>query len=179
MINLLPATDRQALRSEYRHRLFIVGGLLTFGLTIIILIIISSFAFVLSLRRDEVLGQINASRQGFSMDKLTTIQQAIKEANSLIKILAVIPSQESISAVYRRLIDKRGVGIQLTHFKFLGEGSGRVEISGRGVTRTDLLSYIDTLKTDTHFQSVESPVKNIIRERDITFNLTVTLAPYK
>lgn len=179
MINLLLPTDRQAIRAEYRHRLFVVGGWLAFGLTMISIIIISSFAFILSLHRDEVLGQIAVSRLNFASDELTAAHRTISEINSSIKTLAVIPAHESVAAVYRRLIAERGPGIQLTHFGFLAEGGGRVEISGRSETRAALLAYVDALRADSYFRSVESPVKNIIRERDISFNLIVTLTPAK
>ena len=91
MINLLLPVDRKAVRAIYRHRLFVVGGLLTFGLALIALIIVSSFAFILSLRRGEVLGQIMIAKQQFSADALAKVHQTVSEVNASIKILGPVP----------------------------------------------------------------------------------------
>ncbi len=179
MINLLLPAQRKLARAEYRHRLFIVGGLLTFSLIMVVLIIISSFAFILSRRRAEVLEQIAAARREFAGSDLETARRAVSDINSLIKTLATPAGHESIAAVYRQLIEARPSGIQLTKLEWQRAGVGQIEISGRSETRAALLAYIDSLETDPYFQKVASPVKNIIRERDISFNLTVTLAPPK
>ena len=179
MINLLLPTDQKALRAEYRHRLFVVGGLFSFGLILIAAIIIGSFAFILAGRRNEALGQITAARRGFAGDDLAEGQQAIEEANVATKIVVAPFSSESLAAISRRLIDKRGPGIQLIRLGFSAEGAGRGEVEGKSTTRASLLKYLDALRADSHFRSVDSPIKNIIRERDITFSLAITLASPK
>lgn len=177
MINLLFPADQKAIRAEYRHRLFVVGGLLTFGLALIALIIVGSFAFILAQRHREVSGQITAAREQFASSELDRVRRGVEQANAAAKILAVAPTFEPVTTIYQRLIDKRVAGIQLTQLAFSIEGGGKVEVSGKSPTRAALMTYLETLRTDDHFRNVESPVKNIIRERDVAFNLTVTLAP--
>ena len=179
MINLLLPDDRKIVRAAYRHRLFVVGGLLTSGLTLIVLIIFSSFTFILSLRRDEVLGQTTLARQQFASDELDAAQKSINEINASLKTFEAPATNEAVTAVYKRLIDKRVPGIQLTHLQFLAEDGARVEIDGKSPTRDDLLAFLEALRVDSYFQSVESPVKNIIRDRNIDFHLTVMLSPIK
>jgi len=179
MINLLLPVDRKAVRAVYRHRLFVVGGLLTFGLALIALIIVSSFAFILSLRRGEVLGQIMIAKQQFSTDALAKVQQTVSEVNASINILGPVPGHESVADILKQLIDKRTAGIQLISFKFVAQENGTVEVAGKSQTRVALLAYLEALRAEPRFSKIESPVKNIIRERDVTFNLTVTMAPPK
>ena len=179
MINLLLPIDRKTIRTEYRRRLFVVGGLLTFGLALIALIIVSSFAFILSWRRDEVLGQITTTQQQFSTAELAKARQTVEEANASIKILGVISPRAPVALILKQLIDKRTAGIQLTSSKFTAQGTGSVEVAGKSQTRVALLAYLEALRAEPRFLKVESPVKNIIRERDVTFSLTITMVPPK
>lgn len=175
MINLLPFPDRKAVRAEYRHRLFVIAGLLSFGLTLITSIILGSFAFILFSRRNEVLQQIAAARRQFAAEEFAAARKLIEETNESVKILRAAPSGESVASVYKRLIDERAPGIKLIRLGFSAEGGGRVDIDGRSPTRAVLLDFLDALGADSRFQSVDSPVKNIIRERDIDFHLTVVI----
>ena len=179
MINLLSIDDRQAVRAEYRHRLFILGSLLIFGLILISLIILGSFVFILSLRRDAVSGQIEATRQQFASTELEATRQLIGQANDAIKIINPTTDQELISAIWERLITLRGPGVRLNHLAFSSLGESQVAVNGQSQTRANLLAYLENLKRSGYFLRVESPIKNIIRERDITFSLLVTLAPAK
>lgn len=179
MINLLLPIDRKAVRTEYHRRLFVVGGLLTFGLALIALVVLSSFAFVLSLRRGEVAEQIAGVKQQFSVEDLTKAGKDIGQINSAIKIFAATAPHEPITDILKKIIDKRSAGIQLTSLKFTTQGDSSVTVSGKSQTRVALLDYLEDLRAEPRFLKVESPVKNIIREKDIAFNLTITMAPLK
>lgn len=179
MINLLLPADQKAVRAEYRHRLFVVGGLLAFGLALVALIIVSSFALILSWRRNEVAGQIAGVKQQFSTAELVKTSKVVEQTNGSLKILASIPIHEPVADILQQLIDQRTSEIKLTDFKFTAEGSGLIEVQGKSQTRAALLAYLEALRTDSHFSGVESPVKNIIRERDVSFNLIITMSPLK
>ena len=176
MINLLFPADQKAIRAEYRHRLFVVGGWFVFGLILIALVIVGSFVFIISGRYNEVREQVAAAQREFAGDELAKARQTVEQANAATEVLLANPASESPIIVYRRLIDARGPGIRLTQIGFSSAGRGRVEITGQSATRAALLAYLDKLRTEPHFQSVDSPIKNIIRERDVAFTLTIVLA---
>mgnify|MGYP001564266214 CR=1 FL=1 len=177
MINLLSIEDRKAVRAEYRHRLFVVGGLLTLGLILIALIILSSFAFILSLRRSEVEGQIETIRKEFAVAELDQAREVIKQTNNSVKIFTATSSQAAISAVWGDLITARTPGIRLTRLSFSppSKDGGQVVVEGKSETRATLLAYLDKLRQVEYFSEVDSPIKNIIQERDLTFTLTAIL----
>ena len=175
MINLLLLNDRQLIRAEYRHRLFIVGGLLVFGLAFILLIIIGSFGFIISQRRDGVLEQVTAAKLESATADLAAARKTVEETNSVLEILTQATADESTSFLFRKLIEARGSGVKLNHLEFVTDGGGRIELTGRSETRAALLAYLEALRTDPHFQEIKSPIKNIIQERDLTFELVVTL----
>ena len=45
-------------------------------------------------------------------------------------------------------------------------------LRGNAITRNDLLEFISAIKNSVAFQDVESPVENILRERNISFTLS-------
>ena len=179
MINLLAPTDRQVVRTEYRRRLFIVAGLLSFSLIFIAGIILGAFALILSWRRDEALGRVAVAHREFTPEELVTARRTAGEINTATKILTAKPLARPISAIYQRLIEKLLAGIKLTRIEFTIANGGQILIDGQSATRVAFLAYLEALRADAYFQKVESPVKNIIRERDITFNLTLILASVK
>ena len=104
MINLLPLTDRRKIRAEYRHRLFIVIGLLSFSLILIAGIIIGAFAVILSWRRDEALARVAVAHREFTSAELATARRTTGEINTVIKVLTDKLSSAPISDIYPRFI---------------------------------------------------------------------------
>jgi Tfp pilus assembly protein PilN len=179
MINLLTTADSQAVRAEYHRRLFVVVGLLSLSLILIINIVIGAFALILSWRRDEALARVAVAHREFTSEKLVTARRTTNEINTATKVLVAKPLAQPISTIYQHLIEKRLAGVQLTRLEFTATDGGQVSVDGQSTTRAAFLAYLEALRADPYFQRVESPVKNIIRERDISFNLTVFLAPTK
>ncbi|MFH1170253.1 MAG: hypothetical protein V1704_01700 [Candidatus Vogelbacteria bacterium] len=179
MINLLIPSDRQKARAEYRRRLSIMVGLLSFSLILIVNIILGAFAVILSWRRDEALARVAVVHREFASEELTAARRTTGEINTTVKILVTKPLMAPISTIYQHLIEKRLVGVKLTRLEFTATDGGQVSVDGQSETRATFLAYLEALRADTYFQRVESPVKNIIREQDITFNMVLILAPTK
>ncbi len=175
MINLLSTEDRRAVRAEYRHRLFVVGGLLTLGLILITIIILASFAYILSLHRGEVEEKLVTVRQQFASAELDEAREMIKQSNNSIKIFSATSSQEMVSSIWASLITARIPGIRLTRLAFSAQTANQVVVEGKSQTRAVLLAYLETLRQDKKFLTVDLPIKSIIQERDLVFTLTATL----
>lgn len=175
MINLLSIEDRQAVRAEYRHRLFVVGGWLALGLILIAIIILSSFVYILSLHREEVGEKIATVRQAFASTELDQAREVIKQTNNSIKVLTASPSQATISSIWASLISARTSGVLLTRLSFSLQNANQIVVEGKSQTRASLLAYLDKLRQVEMFSVVDLPIKSIIQERDLVFSLTVTL----
>jgi len=48
-------------------------------------------------------------------------------------------------------------------------------LRGNATTRNDLLQFISAIRNHPSFREIESPVENILKERNISFTLSFTI----
>lgn len=190
MINLLPVTEKQKIKKIYHMRVLSVCLALAS-----ILLVVSVIAFVPSYftavtKYEGIAAALDLSRND-SLPSRDDLKGIVKKANEKVSILQnTDASHPPVSDVFREIISAKG-GVRLTGFSFgataaspkgkktEGAPSSEFHITVHGISkeRDDLLAFIKALESNALFESVDFPISNFVKEKDLEFSINITLAP--
>lgn len=167
MINLLPAEPEQALHVAYRGRLLVVSGFLFSALLLMALIIIGVLYWSVTARSTEVAAALAKERAASTVTTTANLETDLKLFGRKASLLSTMASSTAFAAVIQNVLVSKTAGIALTDFSY--SSSGLLRLAGVAQTRDRLLAFIDALRNDSLFASVDSPVSNLIKDRDADF----------
>lgn len=175
MINLIPPKAKKIVIREYWTRAGAVW-LLMFSFAFLIMAFLSVPTYILLRSLESAMAsQIDYAKaeQGSYKESESTI----KNANALINHLNRSEAQMSFSSLLGELDTVAGAGVTLTEFGFVEEDGALKQISllGHADTRVLLSSFRDRLVAHNLFLSVDLPLSNLAKDRDITFSMKVML----
>lgn len=175
MINLIPPQAKKSLTLEYWLRVISVWCI-TFSVALLLGIVLLVPVYVLLNIQISVLSSSAAS----ASQKIATLKDvskeldvASKQARSLINGLRFNYVSE-YTASFRSLESEE---IQLSQISIdrSKDGVAPIRISGTATTRQALASFRDSLLTQSQVASVDLPIANLAKDRDIQFSLTVAI----
>lgn len=186
---LLPEKEMRTLKREYRTRLVIF---LSFFVSIAILIGIVSLApaYIFSHTEEaEVIRSIEALERDRQDRGADIVMQDLKETGDVVKKLKGYNDSVIFSQIVSQVISLKPVSIKINSFNMPSvvpakktSGSSatttptlEVIIQGKSPTREDLVAFRDNLEADPLVTSVDLPVSNLAKSRDISFSLKILL----
>lgn len=177
MINVLPLSEKIALRKEYRLRLI---TLCLFVFTI--LVFLASFlllpAYVLSKGKVSTLEiQLQKYNEENPDNSVDSLAKLISNINTNLAILNKNTQDISfVDDMLATVLSSRITGITLSRISYRVslEGKNILEINGRATDRTALRGFEDKLKSSDKVESTDLPVSNFTKRSDIDYSLTVT-----
>lgn len=182
LINLLPPERERELTKDYVLRVGVVVAVLATALTLSAAILLVPTFVLLS-------GSVNAKKIYLASveSTLSSVDEAALSArltalsNNAVALTALSGSP-SASAVIREVLTISHPGIILSSFTYTpaspaNKGQGALAISGSSATRDALRSYQRELQGAPFVLSAALPVSAYAKDSDITFTITVTLAP--
>ncbi len=174
MINLLPLGDRVEIKKEYLRRLAVVSGIFL-SLSILVFIIILLPALLLAKnQKHNYERQLFLSQQQLVLSGAAGAILAAEDLNSKLEIFGKGQKEAGeISGIIAVIIGNKTDGIKLDAFLY---DKGKIIVRGESETRKELLSFIEALKRERQFTEVESPASNLLKEKDIEFNILIGLA---
>jgi hypothetical protein len=178
MFNLLPKTEKETIRREYRVRL---AAVMLFGVSLTFLIasllLIPSLA--LSSQRER------AARERFeTLSKRAEAGEIARSAlvfQEVAETLALLPSEAPVNftqELVRAIASRRPAGVSLDGITITPLADGKREIELRGVSgdRAALVAFSRSLETAGVFERVELPLSSLAKSEDIVFSLKATAA---
>ncbi len=174
LLNLLPEEYKKELINEYRLRF-----LVSLSIIISIFFVVTSILLVPSYVFSRY--EINFSEQRLNDIKSDPIYDGINnlesEINSLTKEIETIEKYKSLNITDLVLkITPSEAGITIDSFSLINEKDvSHLTVRGMASNRDTLVMYINKLKEDEMFESVESPISNFIKGQDSPFNIRITL----
>jgi Tfp pilus assembly protein PilN len=179
MINLLPKNYKQNLNRDYWLRVVTV----TFWL-----LIMSSAVIGVLLALEIVKAQFEikglekikqAEEQQESRQTFLAAREKIKLTNQRVEVLSGLLRVDRLPGdLFEEVIKLKPASVKIKSLSYATTTSvaGSLSLAGLALTRTDLLKYIDLLKQNPVFSQVESPVGNLIRDKNVEFTLVLTVA---
>lgn len=174
MINLLPLEEKKKIRAEYRFRLATLVALATALLLLASLILLSP-VYLLTLSKYQFASEkfIKLESEQGRTEQEKEINTQINEVNK--KTALFLKEDKGIavfSDIVMKIIETKGVAIKIQNIFFeTSPGRERFVISGKADDRDNLASFVEYLKRDSFFTTVDIPISSYIKSEDIAFSV--------
>ncbi len=177
MFNLLPEALKREIKSEYRKRwLVAVLTLLLFIQVSFLVFLLPSWTLSFSKEKEAVLlleelGEGNTSQGAGSTASIIT------ETNLKLRIIDTVMKSPEAFPLIDAVISNRNTSIKLSDISYtsMGTSTATVTLSGVGATRDALVSFSKKLEETKLFKSVNLPVGNLAKDKDINFSINITV----
>ena len=175
-LNLLPPQDRKRIGHKRLIRFFTLcnGSIAALFATGIVLLLPTYF--FLFFQNRGAIELLAARREATESEQAREAEARIQQTNTTLGRLQTDYNltQRSLTTSMTDIVAKAPPGITLTFFSFEKE-TNRVLLRGNATTRNDLLQFISAIRNHPSFREIESPVENILKERNISFILSFTI----
>lgn len=175
MFNLLPGSIKREIVSEYRIRRVVV--ILIFVILTQILTMISLFpSWVVSRTREQGVSlELEKTRKSDLSSDANGIKDKIKLINNEVNLLSTSLEYPRLSPFIDYVLSKKTSSIKLNSFSYNDGNSWTLSIKGVSSSRESLVEFVDSLKSENIFKSVDLPVSNLAKNRNIDFSITLNI----
>ncbi len=178
MFNLLPLTNKRALRSEYRLRRAAVA--LWFATAAFLFAALSLFPPLLLAGQKEasLREQITALARTTAGDETAHFAQSVEQIRLRLAALSPQSPAPSFVSLLGSVAQARAEGVSLTRIAFDQTESGTVKVGvgGEAENRTALVAFQKALQGLKVFDTVELPVGDLAKDTQIPFSLSASVA---
>ena len=180
LTNLLPPERQRAFRRDYFVRLSVIATILFTMLTVVAaVLLIPTYIFLLGTEKTQNTHLTNIKSTIASSDEGTLSAQLTFLSSSATN-LSSITTTHSVSAIMSKILAVSRPGIVLSGFSYSPNvvgNSGKLAISGIAVTRDSLRNYQLAIQSAPFASTADLPVSSYAKDADISFTITVTIAP--
>ncbi len=174
MINLLPFEEKKKIRAEYRLRLGAIVSLAT-ALLLLSSLVLLSLVYLLTLSKYQFASErfVKLESEQGKTGQEKDINARIGETNKKVNIfLKEDKDQALFSEIIMKIIETKGTAIKLQNMFYESSPERkRLVISGRADDRDNLALFMETLKKDPFFTTVDIPISSYIKSTDIDFSV--------
>lgn len=172
-MNFLPIDERIKIKKRYKKRFFLFLAFALFLAALINLILIFPSYIFLKIKNNDFKQEIRILRSDSIFLKSEKMNGFLNDLDKNINFLKTEGKEVvEFSAILREIIKVKNGGISLASISFEKD---KIVLLGNGKTREALLLFIQNLKENTLFKSIDSPASNLLRKENINFTITVFL----
>lgn len=184
MINLLPFENRSEIKKEYLARLAAIMFFCLFFSALIAIALLLPALFLVNSQEQNYERQISLSERRLALSGVAGMLPAAKELNLKLELFENRKKNAGeITPVIEKIINRRPWGVKLNGFLYdnLMKQSGErgILIKGSSVSRKYLLEFIDVLKKSGDFKEIKSPASNLLKGKNVEFNIFISLKGYE
>lgn len=175
MRNLLPFANRKKVKREYRLRLITLTLFMAASVVAIGSISILPTLFLSQSKKLSIENQAEFVERSIAHREAEVSLETLRDSRSRLALLATEDEQTTLTETIEVLCQCETtplVDIDGFFYETFG-GIAKINVTGVASTRDALLSYKGRLERSEIFSSVELPISNLARDRDIEFTITV------
>lgn len=175
MVNLIPPTAKRDVIIEYWIRVFTVwAGLASaacvlIGITMLPVFVLVDTQIAVYIESADLASQKIASFENVSNELTQSTQQA--------QLVMLNTREKQLSEIIYLFNSLEGDGIEVSTLNVnrAVTGIAPVLISGTAADRQSLADFRDRLLAEASIETVDFPISNLAKDRDINFSITVAL----
>ena len=178
MLELLPNTQKKALKREYFLRLSVAALSFSFAAGILFLVSFSP-SYFLSVVKGKVVNEefenMTKSSRAKNDEELRT---AIKKSREMIALLKPEGNESLVKDKILKIINRKSSGIRIDglSINYSKNGQYQIIVTGASKSRDTLKSFADNLKSEKDFIEVDLPISNFAKIADIDFSIAIKTA---
>lgn len=180
LTNLLPYDRWRALSREYVVRLLVVLVMLTIVYVIIAGVLLLPTYVFLSQSAQSKEARIASLETSLTTADEVALSARLASLSANAARLVTLAQAPSLSTILRAVLEVSRPGIKLHGFTYtpaVGGTKGILTVSGTSLTRDALRNYQLALQSSPTVTGAELPVSAYAKDTDISFTITLTLAP--
>lgn len=169
MANLLINEEKKNLQQDLSRRKLVV---VSFALTLLLLflvIVLSAFWLSLVIRQEQGIGANSSPVANQKQDKLVSGPSdpisLLKKVGEQVKIVNHYWSEPIISEMVSKSLFIKPGGLRISSFtveRLLDEKKVNMSLSGTTPSRASLIAYVNSLRQENFFSTVDLPVESLI-----------------
>jgi hypothetical protein len=177
MINLIPPQAKKSLMIEYWVRVASTW-LILWSITLIVSTIILLPTYVLIGTQVSVY-KTSAEEASLKVASYKDVSRSLVNASQRARILVDESGLADISEFITLIEGLQGSEVELSQINLnrIENGFDPMIVSGTATDRQALASFRDRLLAEEKISSVDLPISNLARDKDIQFTITVNLKP--
>ena len=174
LINLLPPQRRREIKNlRYTGIVLKVGTMALFAL-----IVLASFSYAclyfIDFQEKSLDQEIASFKQTNSYKKTQEAQDSLREYNKIAsKVKNGLKKQKEYWDIIYEINAKIPNDVVLTDLNVSEEGI--ISLKGLAYTRKDFLSFKDGLEKSELFENLQSPISNLVMDKDVNFEFTAEI----
>lgn len=175
MINLIPSNAKKSITIEYWLRVC-TSWFVLWAVTLFVSVIVLVPAYVLI----NIQVSVYESSAKIAQESVTSYEEVsknLKQASEQAKLIVNSDDDTNIYAYVDLFEQLQDSSIMITKVAVnrTEKGVAPVTVDGRAVDRESLAAFRDRLLAEESVSSVDLPISNLAKDRDIQFTLTVTM----
>ena len=176
MFNLLTDSLKEKIKLEYNLRRLIVAF-------IFILFIQSAFlvfffpSWLTSLYKENSLISKTGGESPTSFSNAGPTVSNIVSMNSKLGLINTILAYPEVTPFLDGIISNKTSAIKIIEFVYTSDGktTGVISLQGISTTRESLVSFVKSLEKSGLFKSVDLPISNFAKNKNIDFSISITI----
>lgn len=178
MLELLPNTQKKALKKEYFLRLSVASLLFLFVTGILFLVSLLPSYFLSVVKERVVNEEFNNSMKSKNTLDNENLQSSIKDSKEMLYLLKPEDSQSLMESVIMKIIENKNPGISINSISinYSKKGQYQAIITGTSKNREFLRTFADKLKMEKDFNNIDLPISNFAKISDIDFNINLKIS---
>lgn len=191
MIDLLPASAKNAIRKEYNLRVFTVClAMLSLVLMAMVFSFLPTYLFTLS-RYGAFLAESQSDETQSRISQVKEMETTVLDTNKKIDLLRSGASALHVKDIFLEILESKTTGVTITGLSYDAGGTvskkGKEEtitpptigIQGRSSDRAELLAFKDALAQKKEFGLVDLPIASLVKDTDLGFSINISMVPQK
>lgn len=174
--NLLPQNEQKNVRlEEVRRTVLFYGISLALILGAGFILLIPSY-FLTFADQQELKRSLSIEEEAAQKLNIQALTESIRTAQVVLSSLhdfSATPSRAS--RIIKEIHQHTGTAITIQRIGVSTDGT--LDLQGTAATRRELLAFEEALRSSKLFQDISSPLSNIIKETNISFNIRGRLQP--
>jgi hypothetical protein len=175
MINLIPPSAKKGITIEYWLRVITVWFALLVGALIVSIAIMAPAYVLINL-------QIGASEESSAAASqkiagyeavANDLKQSNSEAKAVLDTTGYVPISNYVAII--RKLEGDNITVSEITIARSKDSFNPIQVKGEAVDRQSLSKFRDSLLAEPSVASVDLPISNLAKDKDIQFNLSVTV----
>lgn len=177
MFNLLPDSLKEVIRTDYKTRLIVVFLVMVIFIQLSALIFIVPSWVLSSYKEKEIILDAEAINQSVASKNTEVIVSLIRSTNEKLRILDTALTYQKLYPIINTIILSKDSSIGITDLFYtrIDEKSADITLRGVSSTREALVAFVKDLEKSTIFKSVDLPVSNLAKDKNIDFYMNLSV----
>lgn len=171
MINILPIENKVSIKKEYLRRMIVVFGFLSFTVVIIASFLLIFLLFLVKKEKNDYGAYLSLEQKHSTFLDQEVVTSFILDTNAKVTAFEQNNNKNiKASEAIKSIINAKTKGITINYLSF---GGKKISFNGIAQTRNNLLLFVDNLKKEPAFKTIDSPLSNFLKENDVRFSITI------